>query len=136
MRWGVATGGLIACYTVIDAYGVKVLAIAPVVLDWCAAMLRLFLLLPVMLPRLPARGAAMRGHWRLALGVGVLSPLAYILVLAALGMGAPVSVVAPMREMSMMVGALLGLLILREPVGAVRLAGCAVLLGGVLLLGA
>jgi hypothetical protein len=38
-----------------------------------------------------------------------------------------------MREMSMVVGALLGLLILREAVGAVRLAGCADLVGGVLL---
>jgi len=36
--------------------------------------------------------------------------------------------------MSMMVGALMGMLILREPVGAWRLIGCGVLMVGVLLL--
>ena len=44
--------------------------------------------------------------------------------------------VAPAREMSMMAGALLGLVILREPVGVWRFAGCTVLIGGVVLLGA
>jgi uncharacterized membrane protein len=73
---------------------------------------------------------------RLAIGVGLLSPLSYILVLAALDMGAPLSAVAPMREMSMMVGALMGMMILRERVGPWRLIGCAVLIAGVIMLGA
>jgi uncharacterized membrane protein len=47
-----------------------------------------------------------------------------------------VSAVAPAREMSMMVGALFGLVILRERVGAWRLIGCAVLIVGVVMLGA
>ncbi len=59
-----------------------------------------------------------------------------LLVLTALDMGAPLSVVAPTREMSMMVGALLGMIILREPVGVWRLVGCVVLIAGVVLLGA
>ncbi|WP_029353542.1 DMT family transporter [Bosea sp. 117] len=132
--WGLATGGLIATYTVIDAYGVKALAIAPVLLDWFSNLVRATLLTPVMFANPVGFRAAMRGRWHLALGVGLLSPLSYILVLAALDIGAPVSAVAPMREMSMMVGALLGLLILKEPVGPWRLAGCAVLIAGVLLL--
>ncbi|MGC9449339.1 EamA family transporter [Cereibacter johrii] len=76
----------------------------------------------------------MRGHWGAAIGVGLLSPLSYILVLAALTDGAPLSLVAPMREMSMMVGALMGMLILREAVGRWRLLGCGVLIAGVILL--
>jgi uncharacterized membrane protein len=76
----------------------------------------------------------MRGYWLLAVGVGLLSPLSYILVLTALGMGAPLSIVAPMREMSMMVGALMGMVILNEKVGRWRLIGCAVLAFGVVLL--
>lgn len=36
----------------------------------------------------------------------------------------------------MMVGALLGMLVLREPVGRGRLLGCAALIRGVVLLGA
>jgi uncharacterized membrane protein len=78
----------------------------------------------------------MHGFWWIAVGVGLLSPLSYILVLAALTAGAPLSLVAPMREMSMMVGALMGMLILREVVGAWRLAGCGILIAGVILLSA
>jgi drug/metabolite transporter (DMT)-like permease len=136
VRWGLATGSLIASYTVVDAYGVKALGIQPVVLDWCSNLLRFVLLAPVVL-RNPGRARAlMKKRWLLAIGVGVLSPLSYILVLAALEMGAPLSVVAPAREMSMMVGALFGMVILREPVGAWRLVGCLVLIAGVTLLGA
>ncbi|MAY63419.1 MAG: multidrug DMT transporter permease [Rhizobiales bacterium] len=132
--WGTATGGLIATYTVIDAYAVKALGIAPVVLDWFSNLLRFLLLAPLVIsnPRRSIR--AMRGYWGIALGVGLLSPLSYILVLAALTSGAPLSLVAPMREMSMMVGALLGMLILREKVGPWRLGGCGVLIAGVILL--
>lgn len=136
VRWGTATGGLIAGYTVVDAYAVKSLGIAPVVLDWFSNLLRFFLLLPLVLADPRRARAAMRGHWGTAVGVGLLSPLSYILVLAALADGAPLSLVAPMREMSMMVGALMGMLVLRERVGPWRLAGCGVLVGGVVLLSA
>lgn len=136
VRWGVLTGLLIAGYTVVDAYGVKVLGVHPVVLDWCSNLLRFVLLAPVVLRNPEAAAARMDRKWILAIGVGVLSPLSYILVLIALRQHAPLSVVAPMREMSMMVGALMGMVILREPVGAWRLVGCAVLIAGVILLGA
>lgn len=134
VRWGTATGGLIATYTVSDAYAVTTLGVAPVVLDWFSNLLRFFLLLPMVLASPETARTAMRGFWPLAIAVGLLSPLAYILVLAALGMGAPLTVVAPVREMSMMAGAVMGMLILREPVRPGRLAGCAVLIGGVVLL--
>jgi drug/metabolite transporter (DMT)-like permease len=136
VRWGTATGGLIASYTVVDAYGVKSLGIAPVVLDWFSNLLRFFLLAPVVLRDLNGARRRMKRKWGLALGVGLLSPLSYILVLGALDRGARLSIVAPMREMSMMVGALFGMIVLREPVGLRRLLGCAVLIGGVVMLGA
>jgi drug/metabolite transporter (DMT)-like permease len=135
VRWGAATGLLISIYTVVDAYGVKRLGIHPVVLDWLSNLLRFILLAPVVLRDLDRARALMQGRWLLAIGVGLLSPLSYILVLAALDMGAPLSVVAPTREMSMMIGALFGMLVLREAVGMWRLAGCLVLVAGVVLLG-
>lgn len=76
----------------------------------------------------------MRGYWSIALGIGLLQPLSRILVLVALTSGAPLSLVAPMREMSMMVGALMGMLILREQAGPWRLTGCGVLIAVVILL--
>jgi drug/metabolite transporter (DMT)-like permease len=136
VRWGMATGSLIAGYTVVDAYGVKTLGIQPVVLDWCANLLRFVLLAPIVLSNPTRAKERMKGRWLLAIAVGVLSPLSYILVLGALDLGAPLSIVAPAREMSMMVGALFGMIILGEPVGLWRLAGCLVLIAGVVLLGA
>ncbi len=134
VRWGMGTGALIAAYTVVDGYAVKMLGVVPVVLDWTSNALRFFMLLPVVLRDRKGAMAAMRGHWWLAAGVGILSPLSYILVLTALEMGAPLSVVAPTREMSMMVGALFGMFLLREAVGIWRLVGCLLLVGGVVLL--
>lgn len=134
VAWGGTTGGLIASYTVVDGYGVKALGIAPVVLDWAANTLRFLLLIPLVSRDVPAARAAMRGRWHLAIAVGLLSPLGYILILGALQAGAPLSLVAPLREMSMMVAALFGMVLLREPVGPARLAGCAVVATGAVLL--
>lgn len=135
LRWGTVTGGAISGYTVVDAYGVKMLGIHPVVLDWCANASRVVILLPWVLANRRDLRRRMRNHWLLALAVGLLSPLSYILVLMALRIGAPLSLAAPAREMSMMVGALMGMFILRETVGPGRLLGCAILIAGVILLG-
>ncbi|MGE8131837.1 EamA family transporter [Methylobacterium sp. NPDC080182] len=134
VRWGIGTGALIASYTVVDAYVVKDLGVHPVILDWCSNLLRFVLLAPLVLRNPDLALARMAGRWHLVVAVGLLSPLSYIFVLLALDMGAPLSVVAPAREMSMMVGALLGMLVLHEAVGRWRLVGCLVLVLGVVLL--
>ena len=65
--------------------------------------------------------------------VGVLSPLAYILVLTAMQL-APVSLVAPGREVSVVLVSLAGWLWFREPHPAQRIAGSVVVVAGVALL--
>jgi drug/metabolite transporter (DMT)-like permease len=135
LLWGAATGFLVASYTVVDAYGVEVLAIAPVVLIWFSSAFRTLLLAPHVIANRAQVRARMAGKWWFAVGVGVLAPLGYILILTSLKLGAPLSVVAPMREMSMMLAALLGMTILRERVGPWGLAGCVIMIAGVVLLG-
>ena len=132
--WGGTTGGLIASYTLVDGYGVKRLGIEAVLLDWFANLLRLAMLTPAVARDWAGSKARMQGHWLRAFGVGVLSPLGYILVLRAMAAGAPLSVVAPMRELSMMLVALLGMVLLGEPVGRARLGGCGLMVLGVVLL--
>lgn len=134
VRWGMGTGALIATYTVVDGWAVKMLGVVPVVLDWLSSALRFLFLLPVVLRDPSGAMARMRGHWGLAIAVGLLSPASYILVLTALRMGAPLHIVAPTREMSMMAGALFGMIFLGEAVGRWRLAGCVLLIAGVVLL--
>jgi drug/metabolite transporter (DMT)-like permease len=64
------------------------------------------------------------------LAVGLLSPLAYILVLVALTL-APVSVVAPGREASIVIASLLGAHALGEGDPVRRLSAAVIILGGI-----
>ncbi|WP_435416781.1 DMT family transporter [Parerythrobacter aurantius] len=134
VAWGGATGTMIAGYTVVDGWGTKVLGINPILLDWCANTVRLLFLLPTVLRDWPGFRKRLTGYWMLAAAVGFLAPLGYILVLTALQMGAPLHAVAPAREMSMMVGALLGVIMLGEKMTLARLGGCALIIAGVVLL--
>lgn len=124
LRWGALTGLLIAGYSVIDGYAVKVLLVGPVLLDYFSNLLRVPLLLPLALRDRPAFMHALRTQWKWALVVGLLGPAAYIMVLYALTL-APLSRVAPAREVSMLLAALLGGHLLGEGDRRLRLAGAA-----------
>ena len=65
--------------------------------------------------------------------IGVLSPGAYLLVLVAYTL-APVSYVAPAREVSILFGAILGLRLLGESDAPRRLAGATAIVAGVFAL--
>jgi drug/metabolite transporter (DMT)-like permease len=130
LRWGALTGMLIAAYTVIDGYAVKVLLIGPVVVDYVGNVLRVPLLLGAGLRDRPAFVQAARQQWRYALVVATLGPLAYILVLYAATM-APLSHVAPAREVSMLIAAMIGGHLLGETDRGLRLVGAACMACGV-----
>ena len=133
LRWGALTGALIACYSVIDGYAVKWLLMGPVLFDYLCNLLRV----PMMLPLVWRDGAglrhALRTQWRAALVVAVLGPAAYICVLYAVTM-APLSHVAPAREVSMLLAALIGGRLLGEKDRGLRLLGAACIAGGVMAL--
>ncbi len=133
VRWGVLTGTLIAGYTVIDGYAVKVLLIGPVVVDYVGNLLRVPLLLPSSLRDKAGLRSAWAGQWRHALVVATLGPLAYVLVLYAVQM-APLSHVAPAREVSMLFAALIGGRLLGESDRGLRLIGAACMAAGVIAL--
>jgi uncharacterized membrane protein len=133
LRWGALTGALIASYTVIDGYAVKVLLIGPVLVDYVGNLLRVPILLPAALRDLPGLRRAWRGQWRYALVVAALGPLAYVLVLYAVTM-APLSHVAPAREVSMLFAAMLGGRLLGESDRGLRFVGAACMAAGVVAL--
>jgi len=131
--WGAATGTLIAGYTVLDGYAVKVLAVSPLLLDYFGNVLRLPLQLPTLLRQPHSFWPELRRSWRGVLAVAGLGPLAYILVLMAVR-EAPLSRVAPAREVSMLFAALLGGQLLGEGERGWRLAGAALIGAGVVAL--
>jgi drug/metabolite transporter (DMT)-like permease len=130
LLWGGLTGALIAGYTLIDGYAVKVLAIAPILVDYVGNLFRVPFLLPAALRDRRGFVALWRTQWRSALVVAVLGPLGYVLVLYAMQL-APLSHVAPAREVSMLFAALIGGRLLGEADRAVRLVGAACIAGGV-----
>ena len=128
--WGGLTGALISGYTLIDGYAVKVLLISPILVDYVGALFRVPFLLPAALRDRGSFATVWRAQWRSALVVAVLGPLGYVLVLYAMRL-APISHVAPAREVSMLFAALLGGRLLGEGDRALRLLGAACIAGGV-----
>jgi drug/metabolite transporter (DMT)-like permease len=133
LRWGALSGAFVASYTVVDAYAVKVLLVGPVLLDYLGNLLRVPFLLPAALRDPAAFREAARAQWRYALVVAVLGPLGYVLVLYAMKL-APLSHVAPARELSMLFAALIGGRLLGESDRGLRLAGAACIAAGVIAL--
>lgn len=124
VAWGALTGGFIAGYSLVDGYAVKVLLLSPILVDYVGNLLRVPVMLPFALRDPQGFARACRSQWRPALVVATLGPLSYVMVLYALTM-APLSHVAPAREVSMLFAALLGGQLLGEGDRALRLLGAA-----------
>jgi drug/metabolite transporter (DMT)-like permease len=133
VAWGAATGMFIAGYTVLDGYAVKRLAIAPLMLDYFSNVTRLPFMLPTALRDPAGARDAWRRYWKHGVIVAALSPLAYLLVLYAVRV-APISHVAPAREISMLFAALIGGHLLGEGERLQRVMGATLMAGGVALL--
>ena len=134
MVYGLLTGVFIASYTVVDGYAVKVLLMSPILLDYMGNFVRMALLLPVVLRDRPTARAMWLQQRKYALIVGAISPVSYVLVLYAM-QTAPLSHVAPAREVSMLFAALIGGHLLGEGDRAVRLVGAVCIAVGVACLG-
>jgi drug/metabolite transporter (DMT)-like permease len=133
VAYGLLTGVFIASYTVLDGYAVKVLLLSPILLDYFGNFVRLAFLLPTVLRDRPAAALLWAKQWKYAVLVGVISPVSYVLVLYAMQV-APLSHVAPAREVSMLFAALLGGHLLGEGGRVLRLLGAACIAIGVMAL--
>lgn len=134
VRFALATGCFIATYTLWDKGGVAL--IAPVLYEWGTDFSRAVLFAPIAV-RTAARRRAVVAEFRArpgaAVGVAVLSPLAYLMVLTALSVSR-VSYVAPAREVGILIGGVLGARLLSEGDAARRLAGAAAIVAGIIAL--
>ena len=113
MAFGLLTGVFIASYTLWDKYAVSDLSLSPILYYWASLLVEALLLTPLALRDKEKVRAAWRAHWLETLGVAVLSPLSYVLVLIAL-VFTPVSQVAPAREIGILIGTLMGGRLLAE----------------------
>ena len=134
-RIAVLTGVAIAGYTLWDKHAVDALALSPLVYYWGTNTANAILLTAIVLRGRRRESVALA--WRTSrgavAGVALLSPLAYVLILYALAR-APVSAVAPARELSILIGTLLGTTVLAEGEGRLRFAASAAIVVGVVAL--
>jgi drug/metabolite transporter (DMT)-like permease len=136
IMYALLIGVMIAAYTLLDKAAVADVAVSPVTYYWGATTLEGLFLAPVVLRSTALRQAVRsrwRRSWRAAIAVGMLSPLAYLLVLTAL-VSAPVYYVAPVRETGILIGVVMGTQVLREQHTWSRLAAAIVMVSGVALL--
>ena len=111
--WGIATGCTIAGYTLVDGYSVKTLLISPFLVEYAGNLFRVAVLSSGAYRCRASLPPEYAQYWKEASGIALLTPLGYILVLFAMRL-APISHVAPVREMSMMIGMYFGARFLRE----------------------
>lgn len=130
-RLALATGGIIAGYSLVDKIGVSM--VNPVLYLWVTHLVAFLVYSPTMARNWAAVVAEAKsaGHSLLVVGIG--QNLAYILVLSAMRI-APVAYVVPAREVSTLIGVILGTLVLKEPAPLPKLAGAAMIVTGVALI--
>jgi drug/metabolite transporter (DMT)-like permease len=127
--FAVLTGVLIASYTLWDKYAVSNIAVPPVLMYWGTTVGQALLLIPYALKNRKEVITQWRTNRLSIFGVAILCPLSYILVLTTM-VFTPVSYVAPVREVSILIGAIMGARFLAEGDAKLRIAATIVILIG------
>lgn len=135
IMFAILCGVVIAGYTISDKLAVSMYSIPPLLLDWSANLGRMCLLTPYAFRNRDKIKDQWAIHKLEIIGVAVLCPLAYILVLSAM-VFSPVSYIAPARESSILVGTLMGAKFLAEKNMKVRLTGAIAMVLGLAALAA
>ena len=127
------TGCMISSYTVVDKLAVSAFLVPPLLQDWAANLGRVVIMMPMALRQRSEWLTVWRRSRNDIIAVAVLCPLSYILVLSAM-VFTPVSYVAPAREISILVAALLGAHLLAEADARRRLIGAGAMVLGIVCL--
>jgi drug/metabolite transporter (DMT)-like permease len=131
--YALATGVVIALYTLWDKTAVSLLLIPPIVYDWMTIGGQALVVAPVAWRRRAEVAEVWAAQRWTVIAVGILSRLSYLLMLTALAFS-PVSYVAPARETGILFGTLLGVRVLAEGQTSRRVVAAAAMVLGIVLL--
>lgn len=129
----VATGFIIACYTVIDGIGLRMAGTPMTYIVWLFVLDGLFVSSLVAWLRRDSLRPFLQRNWKPSLIGGGLGVATYGLALYALSLGAIVEIAA-LRETSVIFAAVIGTLVLGEPFGRRRVLAATVVAAGVILM--
>lgn len=133
VMYGLLTGLCIASYSLWDKYAVSRLSVHPLILEAFSSLGISALLTPYALRNRETIREEWSQHWKEVIGVAVLAPLSYILILFVMRQ-TPLSYVAPTREISILIGAVLGTRFLGEQHTLRRMIAASAMVGGVVAL--
>jgi drug/metabolite transporter (DMT)-like permease len=131
--YAVFTGLLIGVYTVWDGHAVRASHAEPLVFLLVTMSTIVVALTPAALQQRPSVRLLLRDYRGVVAAVGFLTPLSYALVLFATRL-AGVAYVAPVREVSILIGTVIGARYYAERGGWERFAGAAAIVAGVIAL--
>jgi len=131
--YALLTGGCIALYTLWDRHAVHDLGLNPLLYLWAGSVGQMLITTPYAARHWDEVRVTWRDHWRSAIGIGVLSLLAYALILFALTF-TQVSYVAPAREISVLIGSAMGSRVLSEETSPRRIIAAVAMVVGLIAL--
>lgn len=126
-------GFIISMYTVTDKYVVSTLLLPPIILDWFNNIGRCIILAPYAFKNYDETLYNLQNKYKEILIVAILSPLSYLLVLYAMTLS-PISLIAPLRQISILLSALIGIKLLYEDKHFSKLIGMVITFFGVIIL--
>ncbi len=133
LRYGMLAGLFIACYTLWDKQVVSGAHVSPLLYNYGVILVSGALLSPYALRHWRNVRLDWHEHRLEVCGVATLSFLAYFLVLTAL-VFTPVSYIAPVREVGVLFGAILGIRLLAEGEARRRLIAAGMIVVGIIAL--
>lgn len=131
--FALGTGVFIAGYTIVDGLGARLAYSAHSYTFWLNAIDGVPLVLVALYLRRGEARTQVRASWKTGVFAGVISLIAYWIVIWAMTL-APMAMVSAVRETSMIFAVLFGVVLLKERLNLVRLASTAITLAGAVML--
>ncbi len=129
------TAVTICAYSVVDGIGAR--AAGPGMANAYSCVLFVGIAPVVLLYALARRGtaviSAMTPHWKIGLGGGLMAVISYSIAIWAMTV-APIAIVAALRETSVLFGAVIAVVLLKEPLRATRIGAALLVVCGLALI--
>jgi len=131
--FALATAVTICGYSVVDGIGARTAQNAHVYTVWLFLFDGLMMLVLVLWRRGRPVLAEYAGFWKIGLIGGTLSLAAYWIAIWAMTV-APIALVAALRETSVLLGSLIAVVVLKEPLHRARIIAALMIVGGLVLI--
>ena len=131
--YALCTSVAISAYTMVDGYGARLNGSAVTFILWEMLGNAVIIGITALYVRGPSVYASLKTQWPSAVGAAVMSMTSYIIATWAMTK-APIALVAALRETGVLFAALIGAMLLAEPMTRWRWSAAAIIVSGVVML--